>query len=93
MRHFSIFESNAYPPQNLIVGTSRIIERHPKKIQKAYLTGFFGAWIVYRRVYTKEEVGTLYQSNIHYELDDIPLIGFTFSKFAPIHSKSLLFGK
>ena len=39
----------------------------------------------------KEEVGTLYQSNIHYELDDIPLIGFTLSKFAPIHSKSLLF--
>ena len=39
MRHFSIFEPNAYPPQNLIVG--RIIERHPKKFQNEYLTGFF----------------------------------------------------
>ena len=53
----------------------------------------FGSSAVIGMITNKEEVGTLYQSNIHYELDDIPLIGFTLSKFAPIHSKSLLFGK
>ena len=57
MRHFSIFESNAYPPQNLIVG--RIIERHPKKIQNGTFTGFFGAWIVYRRVKFPTKVNCL----------------------------------
>ena len=41
MRHFSIFESNAFPPKNLIVG--RIIERHPKKIQNGPFAGFSGA--------------------------------------------------
>ena len=48
MRHFSIFEPNAYPPQNLIVG--RIIERHPKKNQNDPFERFCSAGIVYRRV-------------------------------------------
>ena len=49
MRHFSIFEPNAYPPQNLIVG--RIIEHHPKKTQNDPFERFCSAGIVYRRVW------------------------------------------